>query len=478
MTESIDLCHHIADKEIAGVAAMQQRNPAFPDDLVVNVPEAGEDLVADSVAAAQRARAPFVAAGIEPRSDALARIARAIAAQVEEFAMLIARETGKTVRDARGETMRASRIFEFFAGEALRNAGERFESTRAGAIVEVMHVPVGSVGLITPWNFPIAIPAWKIAPALAFGNTVVWKPSEVASATAAKLMGIIADAGLPTGCVNMVLGAAQTGQALCADPRIDALSFTGSEATGRRVRECVALRGARVQLEMGGVNGLVVLADADLDIALACALNGAFFATGQRCTATSRIIIEDAIAESFVTALKARVDALQIGDPRLETTDIGPLASPRQKQRVSRQVASVRENGLIAAFGDEPNADDCHFPPTLFDHVDAGSLLAQEEIFGPVAGLFRVSGFDSAMALLNHSRYGLSAGLCTRSLKYAEAFKRDARAGMLMINLPTAGVDHHAPFGGMGASSYGPREQGRAARDFYTTMRTTYLRSA
>jgi len=475
MHETLTLSHYVAGQTIAGAAALEQRNPAFPDDLLVHIPEAGPALVSQAANAAQEALAPFAAAGIEARSDALAKIGRAIAANAAEFALLIARETGKTVRDARGETMRAARIFEFFAGEALRNAGERFESTRPGAMVEVMHTPVGVVGLITPWNFPIAIPAWKIAPALAFGNTVVWKPSEVSSATAAMLMRIIADAGLPAGCVNMVLGAGIAGEAICTEPRIDAVSFTGSEFVGRRVREIVSARGARVQLEMGGVNGLIVLADADLEIAVECTANGAFFAAGQRCTATSRIIVEDAIAERFVAALKARVAKLSIGDPREAITDIGPLASPRQKQRVSQQVAMVRNTGLTAAFGAEPDPNDCYFAPTLFDHVGSDNLLAREEIFGPVAGLFRADGFEAAMALLNDSRYGLSAGLCTRSLKHVEAFKREARAGMLMVNLPTAGVDHHAPFGGLGASSYGPREQGRAARAFYTTTRTTYL---
>lgn len=474
MSELLNLSHHIAGHAVAGAAALEQRNPTAPDDLVVRLPEADAALVAAAADAAQQALAPFAAAGIEARSDALARIGRAIAANVDAFALLIARETGKTVRDARGETMRAARIFDFFAGEALRNAGERFESTRPGAMVEVMHGPVGVVGLITPWNFPIAIPAWKLAPALAFGNTVVWKPSEVSSATAALLMRLIADAGLPAGCVNMVLGAAVAGQALCAEPRIDAVSFTGSEATGAHVRSAVSARGARVQLEMGGVNGLIVLADTDLDTAVECAANGAFFAAGQRCTATSRIIVEDAIADRFLAALAVRVGKLALGDPRDPATDIGPLASPRQKRRVAEQVAAVRGSGLVAAFGAEPDPDDCFFAPTLFDRVGQDSLLAHTEIFGPVAGLFRVDGFEAALALLNDSRYGLSAGLCTRSLKHAEAFKRQARAGMLMVNLPTAGVDHHAPFGGVGASSYGPREQGRAARAFYTTMRTIY----
>ncbi len=474
MTDVLTLAHHIAGRAAQDPAALEQRNPAAPDDLVVRIPEASAERVAEAAEAAHRATAPLVAAGIEARADALARIGRRIADASETLASLIARETGKTLRDARGEALRASRIFDFFAGEALRNTGERFESTRRGAMVEVMPAPIGVIGAITPWNFPIAIPAWKIAPALAYGNAVVWKPSEVSSATATALMHIIVEAGLPDGAVNLVLGAGVTGGALCANATIDAVSFTGSGATGTAVRRAVCGRGAQVQLEMGGVNGLIVAADADLEVAVECAANGAYFAAGQRCTATSRIIVEDAIADAFLAALRARVERLRVGDPRDPATDIGPLASPRQKERVSQQVAAVRSTGQTPVFGDDDGVG-CYFAPMLFDRVGANSPLAREEIFGPIAGLFRVADFEEALARLNDSVHGLSAGLCTRSLAHAERFKLRARAGMLMVNLPTAGVDHHAPFGGLGASSYGPREQGRAARAFFTRTRTAYL---
>ena len=477
MTETLTLAHCIDTHDLQAPAALEQRNPHAPDDLVVLLPAGGAAEVDAAVAAARRAQHALAAGGIEARADALARIGRAILADADAFALLIARETGKTLRDAKMETVRAARIFDFFAGEAVRIAGERFESTRNGAMVEVMHVPVGVVGAITPWNFPIAIPAWKIAPALAFGNAVVWKPSEVSSATAARLMRLIADAGLPAGAVNMVLGAGDAGRAIAEHRGIDAVSFTGSEATGALVRNAVAARNGRMQLEMGGVNGLIVLADAHLPTAVECAVNGAFFAAGQRCTATSRLIVEDAIADAFVDALRARVAQLKIGDPRDAATDIGPLANPRQKQRVSEQVAAVRAAGAGILLDGPLSADDCHFPPTLFDGLDASHPMARVEIFGPVAGLFRVPDFETGLAMLNDSPYGLSAGLCTTRLAPVDAFKRRARAGMLTINLPTAGVDYHAPFGGEGASSHGPREQGRAARTFYTTLRTTYQHS-
>lgn len=478
MTETISLSHHIAGRSVSGPAAFEQRNPALPDDLRVEGPEAAPDLAAEAVAAAKGAVDELASAGIEPRSDALARIGRTLTAEADRLALLIARETGKTLGDSKGEVMRAARLFDFFAGETLRNVGERFASTRPGATVEVDYAPVGVVAAITPWNFPIAIPAWKIAPALAFGNAVVWKPSEISSATAGALMTIIAESGLPAGSVNMLLGAGGAGKALVEADGIDAISFTGSVATGERVRLAAAQRSVRAQLEMGGVNGLIVMADADLDNAVDSAVNGAFFAAGQRCTATSRIIVEEAIADRFVEAVKAKVATLKIGDPRDPATQIGPLAAPRQKQLIARQIAEVEGTGLKPLFGGSAaEMEHCFYAPTLFDDVPSANTLGHEEIFGPVAGIFRVNGFDEAIEALNGNRFGLSAGICTRSLLHAEEFKRRGRAGMLMVNLPTAGVDYHAPFGGTGASSYGQREQGRAARTFYTIIKTSYQKA-
>ncbi len=474
MTDTLDLAHHVGGADVPAPAVLEQCNPAAPDDLVVRTPEADLGLVQEAVSAARRALSPLDRAGVEARADTLASIARALAAQADDLALLVTRETGKTLTDAKGEVLRSARIFEFFAGETIRNVGERFASTRPGAMVEVERAPVGVVAAVTPWNFPRAIPAWKIAPALAFGDTVVWKPSELSSATAAALMRLIAASGLPAGAVNMVLGGGSTGAALSAAPGVDAITFTGSGAAGAAVRREAMERGVRVQLEMGGVNGLIVMDDADLDNAVDCALNGAFFAAGQRCTATSRIIVHEAIAERFTAALSARAQALPIGDPRDPKTVIGPLIAPRHKARVAEQVRVI-ENAISPRFGGSAvELPFAFYPPTLFCDADPKGPLGQEEIFGPVAGVFQTPDLDAALALLNGVPYGLSAGICTRSLASTEAFKRSAQAGMLMINLPTAGVDYHAPFGGLGASSYGPREQGRAAREFYTVVRTAY----
>ena len=469
----VTVASRIGGAVVAAPTAFEHRSPGDADDLVVMVPETAPGDLAAAVAAARAAVPVLAALGIEARSDALAAVARTLVARRDALGLLIARETGKVLRDAVAEVGRAARLFDFFAGETLRIVGERFASTRPGAMVEVSYDPVGVIGAITPWNFPIAIPAWKLAPALAFGNAVVWKPSELSAATAGALMDVLAEC-LPPGAVSLVLGTGTTGAALAASD-LDALTFTGSEATGRRIRVATAERGLALQQEMGGVNGLVVLADADLPTAVACAVNGAFFAAGQRCTATSRIIADGKIADALVAGIAAAVARLRIGDPRDAATDVGPLVSHAQRAAVARGVAAAEAEGLAPTFGGSAGlGDDAFMPPTLFDHVGGGSILDREEIFGPVAGVVRVDGLDAALNALNAPRFGLSAGIVTTSLAAAEAFKRRARAGMTMVNLPTAGVDYHAPFGGTAASSFGPREQGRAARGFYTVTRTAY----
>lgn len=475
---TLDLSCHIAGRRLPLPPGLEQRNPAHLDEVVARLPEAGQDPVREAADAARLAL-PALARSIEARADALDRIAAALAARRAPLGDLIARETGKTVTDAEAEVLRASRLFRFFGGEALRIVGERFASVRPGVEVEVSYAPIGVVGAITPWNFPVAIPAWKLAPALAYGDSVIWKPSEHASASAAALMEIIAESGLPDGAVNMILGARTTGEALVDAPGVDAISFTGSEAAGAAVVRAATLRRARVQAEMGGINGLIVLSDADLDAAVEAAINGAYFAAGQRCTATSRIIVERPVAAAFAARLKARMAGLRIGDPRDPATQIGPLVSPRQKEHVLAAVAAMTQAGRpVSAAGRGAAAPACFVDPVLFENLEPGDLLLREEIFGPVAGLILVDSYDEALDCLNAVRFGLCGGLFTGSLKHAEHFKRHAMVGMAMVNLPTAGVDYHAPFGGMKASSFGPREQGRSARDFFTVTRTAYQLAA
>jgi len=343
--------------------------------------------------------------------------------------------------------------------------------------VEITREPVGTVGIIAPWNFPLAIPAWKIAPALAYGNTVVFKPAEIVPGCAWAIAEILSRAGLPEGVFNMVLGSGrEVGQALVEHRALDALTFTGSVPTGHALLRQAAARALKVQMEMGGKNPLVVLADADLDKAVECAVNGAFFSTGQRCTASSRLIVEASVHDEFVARMQARLAKVKVGDPLEAGVDIGPVASGEQLKTDLSYIQAGREDGgeLLAGGEQVEWKTPGHFlAPTLFS-ARPGDRIAREEIFGPVAAVLRADDYEHALALANDTEFGLCAGICTTSLKYATHFKRHAQAGMVMVNLPTAGVDPHVPFGGRKASSYGPREQGRYAVEFYTTVKTAY----
>jgi aldehyde dehydrogenase (NAD+) len=349
---------------------------------------------------------------------------------------------------------------------------------RPGIEVDVTREPVGVVGIIAPWNFPFAIPAWKIAPALAYGNTVVFKPAELVPGCGWALSEIISRAGLPAGAFNLVNGSGrQVGQAIVENRLVDAVSFTGSEATGAQVLKGTAERGAKVQLEMGGKNPLVVLADADLAQAVECAVQGAFFSTGQRCTASSRLIVEASVHDKFVAMMRERMRALKVGHALARGIDIGPVASRTQLEQNLSYIAIGREEGAELVMGGEEvkAATPGHYmSPALF-LGQAEHRIAREEIFGPVAVVIRADSYEHALALANDTRYGLCAGICTSSLKHATHFRRHAQAGMVMVNLPTAGVDYHVPFGGRKGSSHGPREQGRYAAEFYTTVKTAYI---
>lgn len=340
---------------------------------------------------------------------------------------------------------------------------------------------MGVVGIIAPWNFPIAIPAWKIAPALAYGNTVVFKPADLVPASAWALAEILSRAGLPAGAFNLVMGRGTVvGQAILSDPRVNAISFTGSVSTGRRVLEAAMPRMAKVQLEMGGKNPMVVLDDADLKVAVEAAVNGAFFSTGQRCTASSRLIVQKGIYPRFVEAVQARMEGLKIDDALLPGTDIGPVVDQSQLDQDLNYIAIGRDEGARLATGGvrvKRATEGFFLTPALFTDCSNEMRISREEIFGPVAAVIPVDSFEEALAVANDTEFGLSAGICTTSLKYATQFKREAQAGMVMVNCATAGVDYHVPFGGRKGSSYGPREQGRYAAEFYTTVKTAYTQA-
>ncbi|MFY9624454.1 MAG: aldehyde dehydrogenase family protein, partial [Rhodoplanes sp.] len=434
-----------------------------------------------AIAAAKAAFPAFARTTPQARADALKSIGDEIIARKDELGRLLSREEGKPLADGVAEVVRAGQIFGFFAGEALRLVGEKVVSTRPGVTVEITREPVGVVLLITPWNFPIAIPAWKIAPALAYGNCVVFKPADLVSATAHALAEIIARAAFPAGAFNLVMGrGAEVGEALLSHDDVAAVSFTGSAATGRKVAEAAvaAPKMKKLQLEMGGKNPLVVLDDADLELVVEAAANGAFYQTGQRCTASSRLIVTAGIHDRFVEALTAKTKALIVDDALKPGTQIGPVVDEAQLDQDLHYLAIGKDEGAKLHWGGERlNRDKQGFylQPALFVGVDNAMRIAREEIFGPVAAVVRVKDYEEALAVANDTPYGLSSGIFTTSLKHATHFQRNSEAGMVMVNVPTAGVDYHVPFGGRKASSYGPREQGGFAVEFYTSVKTSYV---
>jgi acyl-CoA reductase-like NAD-dependent aldehyde dehydrogenase len=451
-------------------------NPSNVADIVGEYSRADEAQVRAALAAARAAAPGWARGGIQARADSLDKIGNEILARKDELGMLLSREEGKTKPEGIGEAMRAGQIFKFFAGEVLRLSGELLPSVRPGLRVEITREPVGVVGIITPWNFPIAIPAWKIAPALAYGNCVVFKPADLVPGCAWALAEIIAKSGIPNGVFNLVMGRGSVvGEILSTSPDIDAVSFTGSVVTGKRVAQNCAARLAKVQLEMGGKNPQVVLDDADLDTAVNVSLQSS---TGQRCTAASRLVVTDGIHDRFVDALTNRMKSLKIDDALKDGTDIGPVVDPSQLEQDLKYIEIGKKEGAKLAAGGERlkrAAEGYYLQPALFVDTTPQMQINRDEIFGPVASVIRVKNYDEALAVANDTPFGLSSGIATSSLKHAEHFKRNSAAGMVMVNLPTAGVDYHVPFGGRKGSSYGPREQGRYAVEFYTTVKTAYV---
>jgi aldehyde dehydrogenase (NAD+) len=453
-------------------------NPSNVNDVVGEFAKASSADLERAIAAAKTALNKWSQSNPQERFDVLDRAGTAILARKEELGRLLSREQGKPLADGIGEAARAGYIFKFFAGEALRPGGEKMDSTRPGIDVEITREPVGVVAAITPWNFPLAIPAWKIAPALACGNTVVFKPAELVPASPWALVDIIQRAGLPPGVLNLVQGpGARIGAALAASPDVDAVSFTGSQTIGPSVAASAVKTGARVQLEMGGKNPLIVLDDADVKTAVSVAVNGAFFQAGQRCTASSRLIVTEGIHDQFVAAMIARMKTLVVDDALKPGTEIGPVVDQRQLEKNLHYIDVGRKEGARLAEGGgllKRETDGYYMAPALFTESSGDMQINRDEIFGPVASIIRVKDYDEALATANATEFGLSAGIVTTSLKHANHFKRHSQSGLVMVNLPTAGLDYHVPFGGRKKSSYGPREQGTYARDFYTIVKTSY----
>ncbi len=453
-------------------------NPSDTNDVVGTYARATAEDTKAAIAAAKAAFPAWSRSGILERHAILRKAADEILARKDELGRLLSREEGKTLAEGIGETIRASQIFDFFAGECLRLAGETLHSARPGIGVEVTREAVGVVGIITPWNFPIAIPTWKIAPALCYGNTIVFKPADLVPGCSWAIVDILHRAGLPKGVLNLVMGRGSVvGQTILDSADVQAVTFTGSTGTGKRVAAASIEHNRRFQLEMGGRNPVVVLDDADLNVAVESVVNSAFFSTGQRCTASSRIIVTEGIHDKFVAAAIERLKGVVVDNALKQGTHIGPVVDESQLQQDMDYIELGRKEGAKLAFGGERlnrETPGFYLQPALFTEATNQMRISREEIFGPVASVIRVKDYEEALATANDTNFGLSSGICTTSLKYATHFKRNSEAGMVMVNLPTAGVDFHVPFGGRKGSSYGPREQGRYAAEFYTTVKTAY----
>ena len=463
---------------LEGKGVRENINPSDLTDIVGEYAQADKTQAEAAIAAAKAAQPAWAAATPQVRADALEFIGTELLARRDEIGRLLSREEGKPLPNGVAETMRAAQIFKFFAQETLRVEGVAIASVRPGVDVTITREALGVVGLICPWNFPIAIPAWKMAPALAFGNAVVFKPADLVPGSAWALAEIISRSGIPKGVFNLVMGRGSVvGQTLLDSKDVNAISFTGSVETGGKVAMACASRGAKFQLEMGGKNPLVVLDDANLDLAVAAALDGAFFQTGQRCTASSRLIVQSKVHDAFVERMVDGMKKLKVDHALKEGTVIGPVVDEAQMAQDERYIQIARDEGGELAWGGERLNRDTkghYLSPALFTGTKNDMRINREEVFGPVASVIRVDSYDEALSVANDTPFGLSSGIVTTSLKYATDFRKKSAAGMVMINLATAGVDYHVPFGGRKGSSYGAREQGRAAVDFYTAIKTAY----
>ncbi|QEC49798.1 aldehyde dehydrogenase family protein [Baekduia soli] len=462
----------------SAAATYERFDPADLDRGTGTFAAAGAGDVRAAYDAAETAGPGWAATPAPVRGEVLRRAADLLEARVDEAWRRLTADMGKTARDARGEVLRSVAILRYFAGELSQPSGETYPSADPATLLMTVEEPLGIVCAITPWNFPSAIPTWKLAPALGFGNTVVFKPAEAASGSAVLLTAVLQEAGLPDGVLNLVTGHGRDlSGALTGDPRLAALTFTGSGPVGAGLRAAVADRNVKVQLELGGKNPAIVLADADLPDAAAQVMRGAMIATGQRCTATSRVYVERTAAAEFRELLAGQVRALVVGDPYDEATDVGPLASAQQLATVRSYLDLARdEHAEVLATGTAAQAA-CFVAPTVLTGVDPDSRLMREEIFGPVLVLQEVEDFDAALAAANDTEFGLSSAVFTRDLGRAMAFVRGTRSGIVHVNRETTGGEPHVPFGGVKGSSSMSREQGKAARHFFTTSKTVYLRA-
>ena len=469
----------IAGEWVGSDARIENINPSDTRDVIGLYAQANFDDLERSVKAAINAQKQWRAKPLEARQAVLDRIGRALMENADSLGELLSREEGKTRPEGRGEIYRAGQFFTYYAAEVLRQMGDTADSVRPGIEIDVRREPVGVVAIISPWNFPMATAAWKIAPALAFGNAVIWKPANLTPASAVALTEIIAQQDIPAGLFNLLMGSGSVlGDGLTAHPGVDAVSFTGSVDVGRKVAMQAASHFAKVQLEMGSKNALLVMDDADLDLAVQTAANGAFGSTGQKCTASSRLVVHDTVLDAFVDKLQKHMQGLVVGHALDAITQIGPVSSLTQLNENIRYLGVGRNEGAELLCGGELlelETPGYFMQPALFINTKNSMTINREEMFAPIASVIGVGSYEEGLATVNDTKFGLTSGIMTRSLARANHFRRNAQTGCVMVNLPTAGTDYHVPFGGRGDSSYGSREQGQYAVEFYTTVKTSYI---
>ncbi|WP_300031159.1 aldehyde dehydrogenase family protein [uncultured Roseobacter sp.] len=473
--------NHIAGEWVAGASEIENRNPSDLSDLIGMFAQATPDQLDATLEQAQRAQIEWAAYGIERKYNVLMAIGTEMMARAEELGTLLAREEGKPLAEGKGEVYRAGQFFTYYAAETLRQMGDTADSVRDGIEIDVRREPVGVVAVISPWNFPTATASWKIAPALCYGNAVVWKPANVTPASAVALVEIIARQDIPKGLVSLVMGAGSAiGQRLVESPKVGAISFTGSVPVGKGIAASAIENLTRVQMEMGSKNALAVMDDADIDLAVSLALGGAFGGSGQKCTASSRLVVHQAVHDQFVEKLVAGAQAIKVGHALEAGTQMGPVVSEQQLNENLAYVDLAASEGAELLCGGqrlERATEGYYMSPGVFVGTHNNMRINREEMFAPLACVIPVSGYDEALHVVNDTNFGLTAGVVTTNLARATHFRRNAQSGCVMVNLPTAGTDYHVPFGGRGDSSYGPREQGQTARDFYTIVKTAYISS-
>ncbi len=479
MTETKN--NFIAGEWLAGDTSIENRNPSDLSDIIGHFTQASRTQLNKALDAARNAQKIWAATGLETRQTVLMNIGNELIERSVELGTLLSREEGKPLAEGKGEIYRAGQFFTYYAAEVLRQIGDTADSVRPNIEIDVRREPVGTVAIVSPWNFPTATAVWKIAPALAFGNAVIWKPANLVPASAFALAEIMSRQNLPAGLFNLVMGAGGSiGQQLIESPEIDAISFTGSVEVGKQIAQSAIGNLTKLQMEMGSKNALAVMDDGNMDIAVAAALGGAFGGTGQKCTASSRLIVHSAIHDEFVEKLAAGAASMVVDNALIDGTQIGPVVSQSQLDENMAYMELARaEGGEVICGGERVNrdTDGYYMTPAVVAGTSNDWRVNREEMFAPIACVIKADSYDEALHLVNDTHFGLTSGIITRDLARASHFRRNARTGCVMVNLPTAGTDYHVPFGGRGSSSYGPREQGGYAEDFYTTIKTAYISS-